>query len=234
MTRGERERGGRRPGAALVDAMLRFSPAYGRFLYRLPERARLLDVGCHDCNSVKIILGKRPDLAVYGVDIEERRACREVLKGFARADLNRDRIGFEDESFDGLRVAHLLEHLENPAVLQEEIPRLLKKGGLVYLETPNDNSLKVPSFGVFPEQDGPFNFRDDPTHLRPVGTGELRDFLAGAGITILDAGIVRNPFKILFSPALVAGGLILRKRSWLVAAAWEISGWCSFAVGRKP
>lgn len=234
-----REEGGattvnRRTGMSLVNAMLRLSPAYGRFLYRLPEGARLLDVGCYDCRSVKTILDKRPDLSVCGVDIAERPGCRDVLKDFRRADLNREPIGFADGSFDGIRVAHLLEHLETLSVLRKEIPRLLKSGGLVYLETPNENSLRVPSFRVFPEQDGPFNFRDDPTHRRPVGTGELREFLAGSGLAVLAAGTVRNPFKILFSPALVAGGLLLRKRSWLVAAAWEISGWCSFAVGRKP
>jgi SAM-dependent methyltransferase len=222
------------PGSSLLDRLLSYSPAYGKFVYRLPPGASLLDVGCYDCNSLKIILGKRPDLSVYGVDIGERPACGEVLKGFRRADLNREKIGFESGSFDGIRAAHLLEHLEDLSLLREEIPRLLKSGGLVYLETPNENSLRVPSFRVFPEQDGPFNFHDDPTHLRPIAAGELRDFLAGAGLTVLDAGIVRNPFKVLFSPALVAGGLVLRKRSWLVAAAWEISGWCSYAVGRKP
>lgn len=223
----------RLPGSSLVDRMLAHSPAYGKFVYRLPRGASLLDVGCYDCNSVKTILGKRPDLSVYGVDIAERPACRDVLKGFRRADLNREKIGFESGSFDGIRIAHLLEHLEDLTVLQEEIPRLLRPGGIVYLETPNRNSLKVPSFRIFPGQESPFNFHDDPTHRRPIDTGELRAFLAGAGLAVLDAGIVRNPFKVLFSPVLVAGGLVMRKRAWLTAAAWEISGWCSYAVGGK-
>lgn len=219
--------------ANVVEAMLRRSPSYGKFLYRLPDGAKVLDVGCYDCASVRTLLVKRPDLSFFGVDITERPACRDVLKGFCRADLNRDRIGFESASFDGVRVAHLLEHLESLAVLREEIPRLLKKGGLVYLETPNANSLRVPSFRIFAGQESPFNFRDDPTHLRPIGTEELRAFLQGAGLTVLEAGIVRNPFKVLFSPALVAGGLLMRKRAWLTAAAWEISGWCSYAVGTR-
>ena len=224
---------GRSVPQAVTDRMLALSPAYGKFLYRLPKGARLLDVGCSDCRSVKVILGKRPDLSVYGVDIAEAPATADVLHGFCRADLNRDRISFEGGTFDGVRVAHLLEHLDTLDVLREEIPRLLKPGGLVYLETPNRNSLKVPSFGLFREQGGIFNFRDDPTHRHPLDESDLRAFLAGAGLRVRDAGVVRNPWKVLFSPILVLGGLLMRNRSWLTAAAWELSGWCSYAVGEK-
>lgn len=214
-------------------AIRRFSPAYGRFLFRLPPSAKLLDVGCGDCSSLRIIRRLRPDLELYGVDLLERESCKDLLVDFRKADLNREGIGFPDGKFDGIRASHLLEHLENPAVLQVEIPRLLKPGGLAYVEAPNPNSLRVPSFPIFREQGGSFHFRDDPAHVRPYRTEELEAFLEWGGMEVLTSGVIRNPVKILLSPAILAGGLILRRRSWLTDAAWEISGWCSCAVGRK-
>src|SRR3972149_6057601 len=51
------------------------------------------------------------------------------------------------ESFDVIMVAHILEHLHFPLILGSEIRRVLKKGGRVYVETPNWTSVFVPSFG---------------------------------------------------------------------------------------
>jgi SAM-dependent methyltransferase len=45
-------------------------------------------------------------------------------------------IPFEDETFDGVIVQAVLEHVVDPYRCVEEIHRVLKKGGLVYAETP--------------------------------------------------------------------------------------------------
>jgi len=182
---------------------------------------------------LKIISGIRPDLSFYGVDIAELEGCEILLAGFSRADLNRDRIGFEDGFFDAIRVCHLLEHLTGFSLLRQEIPRLLKTGGLAYVEAPNPNSVKVPSISIFRDQGGCFNFHDDSSHIRPLSTEELENFLSSCGLEVVDSGVIRNPIKILLSPAIIAGGLVMRKRSWLTDVAWELSGWCSFAIGRK-
>lgn len=218
----------------LSRAVRRFSPAYGRFLFRLPPSAKLLDIGCGDCSSLRIIRSVRPDLALYGVDLWDNAGCEDLLAGFRVTDLNRDRIEFPDGEFDAIRAAHILEHLEDPSILQAEIPRLLRPGGLAYVEAPNPNSLRVPSFWIFREQGGSFHFRDDPSHVRPYRTEELAAFLREGGMEVLASMVVRNPVKILLSPAILAGGLILRRRSWLTDVAWEWSGWCSCAVARKP
>lgn len=215
------------------SSIRRFSPVYGKFLFRLPENAEVLDVGCGNCDSLKIIAALRPDLFLYGVDIEEFPGGMGFLKGFRRADLNSERVDFPDGKFDGIRICHVLEHLTDLRVLRGEIRRLLKPGGLVYLETPNENSLRVPSCSVYREQGGAFNFRDDPSHVRPLGTEALRLFVEESGLEVLAAEVIRNPWKILFSPAIFLFGLIARKRSWLTSAVWEITGWCSCAIGRK-
>lgn len=220
--------------ASLSMLVRRFSPSYGEFLPRLPLGSMVLDVGCGGCSSIKIISGIRPDLKFYGVDIAEPEGCDSLLAGFRKADLNRDRIDFEDGFFDAVRVCHLLEHLTSFSLLRQEIPRLLKAGGWAYVEAPNPNSVKVPSFSIFRDQGGCFNFHDDSSHVRPLSTEEIETFLSGCGLEVVDSGVIRNPIKILLFPAIIAGGLAMRKRSWLTDAAWELSGWCSFAIGRKP
>jgi SAM-dependent methyltransferase len=174
----------------------------------------------------------RPDLSWYGVDIEEPPAGN-ILREFRRADLNSEQLDFPDGKFDGVRICHVLEHLTDLDVLQKEIGRLLKPGGMAYVETPNENSLRVPSFAIYREQGGCFNFRDDPSHVRPFRAEELRGFVAGCGLDVLVAEVVRNPWKLLLSPAILLMGLITRRRSWLTAAVWEVTGWCSCAIGRK-
>ena len=216
-----------------VNIVRFFSPAYGKFLFRLPENAMLLDIGCGDCSSLAVMKRIRPDLKCFGVDLEEHGGCRDRLTEFRRADLNRERIAFDDSGFDAIRACHILEHLEKFDVLQAEIGRLLKPGGIVYVEAPNPNSLKVPSFSIFRRQGGAFNFHDDPSHVRPLTVEDLTGFLSGCGLEVLDARVVRNPLKILISPAILLVGMILRKRSWLIDVAWQISGWCSCAIGRK-
>jgi SAM-dependent methyltransferase len=211
-----------------------FSPVYGKFLFRLPHGAEVLDVGCGDCASLRIISTLRPDVSWYGVDIEESPSGKGILKEFRRADLNSELIDFPEGKFDGVRICHVLEHLTGLNVLQREIGRLLKPGGMAYVETPNENSLRVPSFSIYRKQGGCFNFRDDPSHVRPFRTEELREFVAGSGLDVLVSEVVRNPWKILLSPVILLIGLIARRRSWLTAAVWEVTGWCSCAVGRKP
>lgn len=43
---------------------------------------------------------------------------------------------FEDESFDNVLMADVIEHLEFPEKCLKEIKRVLKKGGLLYITTP--------------------------------------------------------------------------------------------------
>ena len=46
------------------------------------------------------------------------------------------RLPFEDGAFDGVWVQAVLEHVLEPATIVDEIHRVLRRGGLVYAETP--------------------------------------------------------------------------------------------------
>ena len=61
----------------------------------------------------------------------------------------------------------------------------------------------------------------------------MRVFVEECGLEVLVVEVIRNPWKILFSPAILLFGLIARKWSWLTAVVWEITGRCSCVIGRK-
>lgn len=69
---------------------------------------------------------------------------------------------FEDNFADEIYLIHVLEHLENPIEKLEEMHRILKPGGLLYLRVPHFSSM-----GAF----------TDPTHLRPFGYFSFDCFL---------------------------------------------------------
>jgi len=51
-------------------------------------------------------------------------------------DLNAD-LPFPDNSFDGINLKDVFEHLENPAHIVRECARILKPGGILVFSTPN-------------------------------------------------------------------------------------------------
>jgi len=61
---------------------------------------------------------------------------------------------FENDSVDEVHFYHVLEHLHDPIRKLEEIYRILKKGGVLYMRVPHFSSM-----GAF----------TDITHVRPFG-----------------------------------------------------------------
>lgn len=69
---------------------------------------------------------------------------------------------FPDAYVDEIHMYHVLEHLYNPIKKIEEIHRILKKGGILYIRVPHFSSM-----GAF----------TDITHVRPFGYYSFDPFL---------------------------------------------------------
>lgn len=107
---------------------------------------KLLDIGC-GAGEKLAILRDRLGLEVLGIEPSHTAAGRaktvfnlDVIKGtFSPLD-------FPENSFDLVRINHVIEHVPDPVGLLNGIYRILKPGGLLIGETENIN---CPSFRVF-------------------------------------------------------------------------------------
>lgn len=135
---------------------------YKPFLQELKSRwdLEVLDLGCGRGEWLELLTSL--DIRCHGVDLDENMlaACRK--RGFKVA--KNDAIGFLKElptaSHMAISAFHFVEHIpfEQLQALVLEAKRVLIPGGLLILETPNPENLRV----------GTCNFYMDPTHVNPL------------------------------------------------------------------
>lgn len=153
---------------------------------------------------------------------------------YQRLDLDQGKLPFPDASFDTVIFTHVLEHLQRPLDLGPEISRVLKPGGRLYIETPNWTSLLIPSYRFRHKQQGPFNFYDDPTHLKPWSIHGIHNFVFQAcGLRVEKSGAVVNIPRLFFDPLIMLMGLLLGRRDYITSSVWNLTRWAIFAIGRK-
>lgn len=101
-----------------------------------PEGSRILEAGCGVGAQTKIIAPKNKNTHFVSIDVSEESireaqsmaaACNIDNVEFKQADIYR--LPFQDESFDGIMLCFVLEHLKNPRLALNELKRVLKKGG---------------------------------------------------------------------------------------------------------
>lgn len=168
-----------------------FAGSYKRRTYDLLDvgpGSRVLDVGCGTGDDV-LALAERvaPDGEAVGVDLEPsmvaeawRRASeKERPARFLRGDAHD--LDLDDGSFDGVRADRMLQHVERPGRVVEEMARLAGGGGRVVAGEPDWETLVVDS-GL------PSTTRDVVGHLTDVviPNGRVGRRLKGL---FLDAGL---------------------------------------------
>ncbi len=107
---------------------------------------KILNVGC----------GKTRLPHSIGLDFVQLTGFTDVVH-----DLNRFPYPFKASSFDEVHAYHLLEHLDRPLAVIEELHRLVKPGGTLHIRTPHFSSKSAFT---------------DPTHIRPFAIGSFDYF----------------------------------------------------------
>ena len=115
--------------------------------------AAVLDVGCAYGNHLFMLnafLGKPRDVALVGVDLFDgaityANAFAKAIPGYENccfrvADLASG-LPFDNESFDAVNLADVLEHIAAPDAALRELWRVTKSGGSVVVSTPLRGSL---------------------------------------------------------------------------------------------
>ncbi|MDZ7266240.1 MAG: class I SAM-dependent methyltransferase [candidate division KSB1 bacterium] len=216
----------------LQNVLLHFDPRR-QFFRRLRGSQNILDLGCGDGKNCLELREMNPSLQFYGIDLREPEGIPPFIH-YHRLDLNTASLPYNNQFFDAILLVHVIEHLDNPAHLGGEIQRLLKPGGMIYIETPNWTTMFLPSFGFYREQGYPFNFFDDHTHKRPWSKQGLFEYVRqDCSLEVEKVATRRNWPKLFFDPLILLCALVGAKRPFVVSCFWNLVGWCIYAIGVK-
>lgn len=117
------------------------------------ESARVLDIGCsygHHLFMLNAALGKPEHIALVGIDlyggaVDQAQLFAGSVSGFANCSFRvadvAEGLLFDDESFDAVNLADVLEHILRPEAALREIRRVLRPHGAVVISTPLRDSL---------------------------------------------------------------------------------------------
>ena len=207
-----------------------FNPRW-RFMTGFQDPRRILDLGCgpgYNCADFRRLY---PQAELHGVDILDRGP--EGID-YRRVDLNDGELPFDDAVFDIITMTHVIEHLDHPNRIGKAIHRVLRPGGGFYVETPNWTSILVPSFGFSRDQGGPFNFYDDPTHVRPWSKHGLFEFLREhCQLRVEAVGTCRNWARVPLDALNLPIAWLRGRRGDLARSFVNLYGWSIFAIGLK-
>ena len=104
----------------------------------LPPGSRILDVGCGHGKFTQAMTRAHP---VVGVDLAVAMLQRARAEGLEVYQADATALPFDDDQFDAIVCAEMIQHLTSLDALAAEFKRVLKPGGRVIVTTLNRTSL---------------------------------------------------------------------------------------------
>ncbi|MDI6916163.1 MAG: class I SAM-dependent methyltransferase [Thermoplasmatales archaeon] len=97
---------------------------------------RLLDIGCGNGSFATLVKDRYKE--IYGVDLsrEALRRAQELSIRAVKANLNLG-LPFKDNCFDAVICLDVIEHIFDPRKFTAELSRVIKKGGILIISSPN-------------------------------------------------------------------------------------------------
>lgn len=138
---------------------------------------RMLDVGC----GAGAFMYRLKELGweTHGVETDSSasEAARKLGLDVRTATL--EQAGYPEEHFDIVTAIHVLEHIHSPISFMEEMWRVLRPGGLLYIEVPNLRSFNFRIFGRN------WFHLDAPRHLCSYWQRPLMRLLRATGFRVM-------------------------------------------------
>ncbi|WP_294892481.1 MULTISPECIES: class I SAM-dependent methyltransferase [unclassified Sulfuricurvum] len=152
----------------LIKSRLQVYLPFIKKIQEIESEPKAIDLGCGRGEWLELL--SESGCRVQGVDLDAGmlESCRKRGFDVAQKDAIAALKELEDNSCWIISGFHLVEHLPFDvlqALIQDAL-RVLKPGGLLIMETPNPENIKVATA----------NFYLDPTHTRPIPS-ELLSFL---------------------------------------------------------
>ena len=155
----------------LISERLKVYQPYLKLLLASDDKSQrfAIDLGCGRGEWLELL--KAEGFSAHGVDLDDGmlESCKELGLSAEKKDALLALEGIPADSQSLVSGVHIAEHLPFQSLLTliSESLRVLKPGGLLVLETPNPENLRV----------GTHSFYLDPSHERPI-PHELLAFLA--------------------------------------------------------
>ena len=137
------------------------------------ENDTILDIGCGRGEWLSLL--KENNFNAQGIELN--RITSTILQERGFNIINENALTYlnslEDNSIGAITAFHVVEHLDFPDLIEflEEAYRVLKKNGVIILETPNPENILV----------GSCSFYVDPTHKNPIPSQTLEFMLQNKG-----------------------------------------------------
>lgn len=150
-----------------------------RYLPKPRPGQRLLDIGCG--NGDFLVNARDAGWDVVGLDPDPKAVAVALQRGLDVRAGCLDLFAAESSCFDAITLSHVLEHLHDPTQLIHAVHRLLKPGGVIFVDTPNIESRGARRWGR--------NWRglETPRHLVLFSQAGLVDMLKAAGFQCIEA-----------------------------------------------
>ena len=175
----------------------------------------VLDVGCGGGSYLYRL--KQWGWETYGVEPSETGAKQAKSLGLAVHHGSLEKARFPDSFFDAVRLSNVLEHLSDPKATLQEVSRILKLDGLVYITVPNTRSFV---FWLF--QDNWYAL-DSPRHVICYCPRTLQFLCDATGFEIADISFKAGPFNFVRSVEYYFEEKGRRWPAWFREIQWERS-----------
>ena len=179
----------------------------------VPERARVLDLGCGD-GALLAYLAKHRGAAGYGIEIDDAGVLASVGNGInvIQSDLERGLAGFDDAAFDVVILSQTLQAMRR---IEAIVAEMLRVGREAIVTFPNfghwSHRLQVLRGRMPVSTSLPYQWYDTPNiHLCTVA--DFDAFLAKRGYRVVDRVVLAHGRAVSFAPNLTGELAIYRFR----------------------
>ena len=111
-----------------------------RKIFNQIKDSKILDVCCADGALLRPFTRQNQ---IYGIDYSPNIAEAEGYKEVKNANLEHESLPYAADFFDVVFAGECIEHIANTQHVLKEINRVLKKGGLFVLTTPNCRTIQT-------------------------------------------------------------------------------------------
>lgn len=147
----------------------------------VPGKGKLLDFACAAGYFFEQAQLRGWD--AHGCDVGVWAGRAAAVRGLRNMHIGElDSLGFPDESFDVVYAAQVFEHLLNPLQHLKALLRVLKPGGLLYIDVPNYRTLPI----MLGRDD--FMLNEPPQHINYFTPTTLKKMLQKAGLQSIRIG----------------------------------------------